>query len=78
MDSQVPTMSGKTSEASLYDETAGYDEEVGTRIAEGLTDEEKKRAIILYNLFNELWGVCIIVGAPGTGKDLFGNYLSYT
>jgi len=32
---------------------------------------------MLYRLFNELWGLCIVVGDPGTGKDLFGNYISY-
>lgn len=60
----------------LFDETAGYDEESGVRVADGLTPEEVRQAKILYNLFNELWGVCIIVGNPGTGKDLFGNVLS--
>ena len=62
---------------SLYDETAGYDDETGVKIADGLSAEERKQAVILYRLFNGLWGVCIVVGDPGTGKDLFGNYLAY-
>lgn len=62
----------------LFDEAAGYDEDIGVRLADGLTQEERGQATILYNLFNELWGVCLIVGDPGTGKDTFGNYLAYT
>ena len=61
----------------LYDNTTGYDEEVGVKLAPNLSQEETRRATVLYNLFNGLWGVCIVVGDPGTGKDLFGNYLTY-
>ena len=62
---------------SLFDNTIGYDDEVGVRLAQGLSPEEVKQATVYYNLFNELWGVCIVIGDPGTGKDLFGNYLTY-
>lgn len=61
----------------LFDNSRGYDDETGVRIADGLSDEERRQAVQLYRLFNELWGVCIVVGDPGTGKDLFGNYLTY-
>jgi len=61
----------------LYDTTAGYDEEIGVRLPSGLSPEDVQRATILYNLFNGLWGVCIVVGDPGSGKDLFGNYITY-
>jgi hypothetical protein len=61
----------------LYDTTAGYDEEIGVRLPEGLSPDDIQRATILYNLFNGLWGVCIVVGEPGSGKDLFGNYITY-
>ncbi len=61
----------------LFDESAGYDDEVGVRLAGGLSDEEREQASILYHLFNELWGVCVVKGDPGTGKDLFGNYLTW-
>ena len=61
----------------LFDEGAGYDDETGVRFASGLTLEERHQAAILYRLFNELWGVCIVVGDPGTGKDLFSNYIAY-
>lgn len=62
---------------NLFDETSGYDDETGVRFAGGLSPEEKQQATVLYRLFNELWGVCIVVGDPGTGKDLFGNWLAY-
>jgi hypothetical protein len=62
---------------SLYDETRGYDDETGVRLSNSLSPVERQQATSLYRLFNELWGVCIVVGDPGTGKDLFGNYLSY-
>jgi len=67
----------KLNSDDLFDESAGYEEETGVRLDSGLTAEEKQQANILYNLFNGLWGLCIIVGDPGTGKDLFGNYISY-
>ncbi len=62
----------------LFDESAGYEDDIGIRVAKGLTEQERQQAIVLYRLFNELWGVCIVVGDPGTGKDTFGNYMSYT
>lgn len=61
----------------LFDESAGYEDETGIKFALGLTALDRRRATLLYRLFNELWGVCIVRGAPGSGKDLFGNYLSY-
>ncbi len=62
----------------LFDESAGYDEDVGIRLAVGLSQEEKRQAKALYRLFNELWGVCAVKGEPGAGKDVLGNYLSHT
>jgi len=61
----------------LYDESAGYDDETGVRYAAGLTDIEKSQAVTLYRLFNELWGLCIVKGLPGAGKDVLGNYLAH-
>jgi len=71
------SMSRPVSNESLFDDTTGYDDESGVRLAPGLSFEERSQATQLYRLFNELWGVCIVVGDPGTGKDLFGNYLAY-
>jgi len=65
-------------DTDLFDETQGYEDEAGVQLAEGLTPTEINQAKILYNLFNELWGLCLVVGPPGAGKDLFGNWLSYT
>ena len=62
---------------SLFDESRGYDDETGIRIAKGLSEKEKQQAVTLYRLFNELWGVCIVKGDPGSGKDLFGNYIAH-
>jgi hypothetical protein len=64
-------------DSDLFDDTVGYDDETGVRFATNLTLEERRQATSLYRLFNELWGVCIVKGDPGTGKDLFGNYLAY-
>lgn len=67
----------KINNLELFDETKGYDDEKGIRFASGLTPDERRQATILYRLFNELWGVCLVVGDPGAGKDLFGNYIAY-
>ena len=67
----------KTKEVELYDETIGYDDDIPVRLPKGLTEQEIHQASMLYNLFNELWGVCIVVGDPGSGKDLFSNYITY-
>jgi len=67
----------KTDE-ELFDKSAGYDDDIGVQLSPGLSPDDARKATVLYNLFNELWGVCIVVGDPGTGKDTFGNYLSYT
>ncbi len=61
----------------LYDDSAGYDDETGIKFASGLTDEEREQATLLYRIFNGLWGVCIVVGDPGLGKDLFSNVITY-
>ncbi len=67
----------RPADQDLFDESSGYDEEVGVRLAPNLSIDEIRQANMLYHLFNELWGVCLVVGDPGTGKDLFGNYLTY-
>src|SRR3972149_749886 len=68
----------------LFDESAGYDDESGIRFAPDLTALDRRRATLLYRLFTPprevtgLWGLCVVHGPPGSGKDCFGNYLSYT
>jgi len=60
-----------------FDDSAGYESDVGVRFADDLAPEDRRRAAVTYNLFQELWGVAVVKGDPGTGKDLFGNYLQY-
>src|SRR3972149_873494 len=61
----------------LFDSTPGYDDEAGVELAPNLTEEKRQFAAHIYKVFDGLMGLCIIVGDPGTGKDLFGNYISY-
>lgn len=75
---QINSTKTRVTDSDLFDETLGYEDETNVELAEGLTPEEIKQATMLYRLFNELWGLCLIVGPPGAGKDLFGNWLSYT
>jgi len=75
---ELVLMHGKINvDDNLFDDSAGYEDDVGIRFANGLSAQERKRATILYNLFNELWGIIVVKGDPGTGKDLLGNYLQY-
>ena len=64
---------------NLYDETKGYDEEVHIEklLNPNLTEGQIEEAIKFYKFFNGLQGLCIAVGMPGAGKDIFGNYLSW-
>jgi len=75
---QIEFSKNRLVDSDLFDDTTGYEDEASVKLANGLTPEETKQAIVLYNLFNELWGLCLVVGDPGAGKDLFGNFLSYT
>lgn len=64
--------------SEMFDTSLGYDDEAGVRLPSNLSEEERKRATFYYRLFNELWGLCIVVGDPGKGKDVFGNYMVWT
>ena len=61
----------------MYDTSLGYDSEAVVRTADGLTDDEKEQGKMLYKLFQGLWGLCVVQGDPGSGKDLFGNYITW-
>lgn len=61
----------------LFDLSAGYDDEGAVELSANLTEEKRQFAARVYRLFNGLMGLCVVVGDPGTGKDLFGNYISY-
>ncbi len=71
-------MTSATKREDLFAVSSGYDDAVGVRLAIGLTEQETERAKSLYKLFNGLWGLCLVVGDPGAGKDVFGNYVSHT
>ncbi len=75
---QMTSLKDRVNDLEMFDETVGYEDEANVELANGLTPEEKQQAFVLYHLFNELWGLCLVIGEPGAGKDLFGNYLSYT
>jgi hypothetical protein len=63
---------------SLFDESAGYEDDTGIRLTKGLSEQERKQATLLYRIFNELWGLCIVRGDPGAGKDTFLNWFLFT
>lgn len=65
-------------DGGLFDDSGGYERDTGFQPASRLSDQEKRQAATLYRIFNELWGVCIVHGDPGSGKDTFGNWLSFT
>jgi len=62
----------------LFDESAGYEDDTGIKLAKGLTERDRKQATLIYRLFNGLWGLCIVRGDPGAGKDTFLNWFLYT
>lgn len=65
-------------DSDLFDESAGYEDDTGIRLASNLSEQERRQAGIYYRLFNELWGLAIVVGEPGAGKDVFINHTGYT
>lgn len=63
---------------NLFDESAGYEDEAGIKLAKGLSEQDRRQATLIYRLFNGLWGLCIVRGDPGAGKDTFLNWFLYT
>jgi hypothetical protein len=68
-------VSGQVDICELFDNTVGYDDDTGIKLAQGLTDDEIQQAVMFYRVFNELMGLLVIFGDPGTGKDTLLNYL---
>jgi len=62
----------------LFDESAGYEDDTGIKLTKGLSEQERKQATLIYRLFNGLWGLCIVRGDPGAGKDTFLNWFLLT
>jgi len=73
-----PEMTNLDLDDDLFDDSAGYEDDTGIRLTPGLSERERKQATLLYRLFNELWGLCIIRGDPGAGKDTFLNWFLFT
>ena len=63
---------------NLFDDSGGYEDEQGYSPPTNLSDQERQQARTLYRVFQGLWGLCIIRGDPGTGKDTFLNWFLYT
>ena len=62
----------------LFDESAGYEDDTGIKLTKGLSEQDRKQATLIYRLFNGLWGLCVVRGDPGAGKDTFLNWFLYT
>jgi len=62
----------------LFDESAGYEDDTGIKLTKGLSERDRKQATLIYRLFSGLWGLCIVRGDPGAGKDTFLNWFLYT
>lgn len=65
-------------ESDLFDDSAGYEDTPEVRVSKGLTERDRRFASLLYQIFNELWGLCIVKGKPGAGKDTFLNWFLLT
>jgi len=65
-------------DGSLFDDSEGYEDEKGYSPPSYLSERERRQAKTLYRLFHGLWGLCIIRGDPGAGKDTFLNWFLYT
>ena len=65
-------------DGDLFDESAGYEDDTGIKLTKGLSEQERKQATLIYRIFNELWGLCIVRGDPGAGKDTFLNWFLFT
>lgn len=63
---------------SLFDDSSGYEDDRGYIPPRELSEQEKRQARALYRLLHGLWGLCIVRGDPGTGKDTFLNWFLYT
>ena len=77
MTSRNTTSTAVLTDDDLFDDSAGYDDDKGIQFAPGLSDAERRQATTLYRLFDDLMGFILVLGDPGVGKDLFGNYLQY-
>lgn len=61
----------------MFDDRDGYEQEGGIHLPRDLSDNERDLALTFLRIFQGLWGVCIVLGDPGAGKDLFGNWVTW-
>lgn len=65
-------------ENGLYDDSLGYEDDTGIKVRPGLSEKDRKKAVVLYRLFNNLCGLVAVKGDVGAGKDTFLNWLLHT
>jgi hypothetical protein len=63
--------------SELFDYSNGYERNHSITMADNLSEWHYEEALRFYKLFNELWGLALFSGLPGSGKDVLGNYLSW-
>jgi len=61
----------------LFDYSYGYDDEADVKFDDSIPERFMNEALTLYRKFNGLWGLCLISGMPGEGKDTISNYIQY-
>lgn len=66
---------GRVDACELFDLSVGYDDDTGIKLAQGLSEDEIRQATMFYRMFNDLMGLCVVFGEPGSGKDTFLNYI---
>ena len=76
LESSIPEIDNDIND--MFDESAGYEDDTGVKTAKELSERDRKQANLIYHLFNELWGLCVVRGDPGAGKDTFLNWFLYT
>jgi len=63
--------------SDMFVNRGGYESETGIHLATNLTENERELAARIYGVFNGLMGLAIVQGDPGSGKDLFSNWLTH-
>ena len=61
----------------FFDYEPGYDDNSSLHIKENIPEWQYEEAVRYFALFQELWGLVLISGERGFGKDLLLNYLAW-
>ncbi len=70
-------MTESTLDPNLFNDSPEPDELYGFELQDDLTEEEIEEALEIADKRRFLRGTMIVTGGIGSGKDLFGNVLSY-